>query len=162
MTPRGHPAILTKTWRASLLLIAILLAATPVGAQPGGPLFWLSEGALQPTDLTPLQFLDVLRERRDTPRGVRVWNIPPDWVRRDDVPALLALARSEEVVAVTCSVVAAHAPPPDARSTLDREAMRLIEGYRRGLFPTGCSNLAPPADPDELERWWAAGGARKR
>ncbi len=59
---------------------------------------------------------------------------------------------------MTCPVIAAHMPPPDARSTLGLEAMRLVEGHRRGRFSVGCSNLAAPGDPEELDRWWAAGG----
>ena len=143
------------------LLLAAVLSAGSCLAQSPPPApepVWPPGTLLRPAELAPLAFLDALRARRDAPHGVRVHFPPPGWVRREDVPALLALIRSTEPIAVTCGIVAAHAPPPEARSTLGREAMRLIKGYRRGSFPFGCSNLAPPGDPDEVERWWAAGG----
>ena len=81
--------------------------------------------------------------------------------RDQHVPALLALARSTEPVAVTCGVVAAHAVPLGVRSTLGREAMRLIEAYRRNWSSQDCSDVSVPGDPDELNRWWTGqGGAR--
>lgn len=137
-------------------LLAAALLAGPCLAQPAPSAaepVWPSGPVLRPVELPPLAFLDALRAHHNAPRGVRVDFAPPGWVRRENVPALLALIRSTEPVAVTCTIVAAHAPPLDARSTLGREAMRLIQGYRRGSFYVGCSNLAPPDDPTEIERW---------
>ena len=131
-----------------------LAHSTPSAAEP----VWPSAPVLRPVELPLLAFLDALRAHHNAPHGVKVDFAPSEWLRREDVPALLALIRSTEPVAVTCTIVAAHAPPLDARSTLGREVMRLIQGYRRGSFYVGCSNLTPPGDPAEVERWWAEDG----
>lgn len=149
--------------RASILALLTVLSS-PCLAQSGVPAHvqrWPYKEVLRPADATPLQFLDTLRAQRDTPRGVLVMWPPPGWVRAEHVPALLALARSTEPVAVTCGVVAAHAVPLGVRSTLGREAMRLIEAYRRNWSSQDCSDVSVPGDPDELNRWWTGqGGAR--
>jgi len=149
--------------RASILALLTVLSS-PCLAQSGAPAHvqrWPYKEVLRPADATPLQFLDTLRAQRDTPRGVLVMWPPPGWVRAEHVPALLALARSTEPVAVTCGVVAAHAVPLGVRSTLGREAMRLIEAYRRNWSSQDCSDVSVPGDPDELNRWWTGqGGAR--
>ncbi len=144
------------------LPVLLALGTVPVAAQPAPTADergLLGEVAIRAAELDPLRFLDVLRENRDAPRGVRMWPAAPAWVGREHLPALLALARSTEPVAVTCHVGNAHAVPLGVRSTLGREAPGLIKGHRRGYFHASCSNLGPPGDPDEAERRWAAGGA---
>ena len=84
--------------------------------------------------ITPVQFLESLKATAKA--DVFQYSLEKqvkNWVSKQDVPALLALVDSDEPcssVALTCSNYYYN-----RTSTVGREAVFMLEGYRKGVYP---------------------------
>jgi len=102
---------------------------------------WENKGALE--------FLDFIRLRGTV---YTVVGKHPNWIREDDLPALMELLDSTE----PCSnVMSWESSFLDLKpSTIGNEAAYLIEGFRSGAYPPGLNSTRPRPDKDEIRQWW--------
>ncbi|MEM7202069.1 MAG: hypothetical protein AAF628_17510 [Planctomycetota bacterium] len=133
-------------------------SATPVQAEPR--LDWAEIG--------PLEYLALLQERQTgvgrslelngapvtLPPFVTIWEPPPEgWLAPRHVDALLAVAASTEPCAGTVSSLSSVLPRES--SSVGREALFLVEGYRRGRYPPALSSVdAIVPSLGETRAWW--------
>ncbi len=121
---------------------------TPAEAVGFGDDFaWQQEG--------PEKFLSLLRARAQGPDApykcytVHGWHV--GWLRKSDLPRLLTLVESREPCAhVRMSVSKVM---PVGVSFVGQEALFLIEGYRRGVYPPELHSGAFYDRKDEIVAW---------
>ena len=107
---------------------------------------------------TPLEFLDVLRQRavlqtaHVTPAWYTVHGTHRGWIVEGDIPKLLELVDSTEPCAAVVS--SGSSVLPTKLSTVGREAMFLIDGYRSGAYPPAIASIHWQGDSEEIRRWW--------
>ena len=86
---------------------------------------------------------------------VTVGPAPKGWTTKTDVEWLMALRDSTTPCGSTVSVISSSLPTKP--STLGREALFLIEGYRAGTFPPGLTSGRCKLTSAAAEQWWKDG-----
>jgi hypothetical protein len=126
-------------------------------AEPGG------QAHGQWSEMRPLEFLAFLQERAKV-KGVigsfySVSQQQNDWVREEDVPALIELVKSKKPCAHIKGAFSSYAPVK--RSFVGQEALLMIEGFRQGVYPPislmGTSQGFYGRKADIL-KWWRERG----
>lgn len=106
--------------------------------------------------VSPIEFLQILQER-DRLRPVpmfTVWSEPPSgWIKEAHVEALLRLVKSKKPAAHVLMATSSHLPSKN--STVGVQAMYLIEGFRKGRYPTSLSSEDFKGNPGEYRKWWS-------
>jgi hypothetical protein len=106
--------------------------------------------------VSPIEFLEILQERhRLGPVPMfTVWSEPPSgWIKETHVGALLRLVKSKKPAAHV--VMATSSRLPSKNSTVGVQAMYLIEGFRKGRYPTSLSSEDFKGNPAEYRKWWS-------
>jgi hypothetical protein len=96
---------------------------------------------------TPLDLLEFLR----TTSLFTVAEARRGWVKREHVPALIALLDSDDACGSVALAVSSYL---GGRSTIGNEAAYLILGYRRGVYPPELNSNRDPIDKAEIRAWW--------
>lgn len=86
-------------------------------------------------------------------RIVYLQDAPKGWFSEKDVKELMGLIRSAEPSGSTISLYSSSIPN-DPRSTIGREALFLIEGYRNHRFPPSLSSEELSLTAEEAEDWY--------
>ena len=94
----------------------------------------------------PVEFLALLRKSKGF---VTVEGTYREWPARKDMPALVALIRSEEDCAHVVSASSSHLPTK--RATVGELVVYLIESFRLGRFPSSLSSDRPVGSDHSLE-----------
>jgi hypothetical protein len=105
---------------------------------------------------TPLEFIEVLRLKGSARTDATWYTVDGrhrGWVLESDIPRLVELIDSSTTCAAVVSSVSSVIPTKS--STIGREAMFLIEGYRSGVFPPAITSEHCSCNRDEIRRWWA-------
>jgi hypothetical protein len=98
---------------------------------------------------TPLDFLKYLKKQYKASPIYTVVGFHKNWIREEDVPALIKLFDSKEKCA---SVVLAHSSSKPPKSTVGQEAARMVYSFFSGMYPFG---LYPqPVDKRILIKRW--------
>jgi len=118
------------------------------GAPGAGAPAWIDYATVD-----PLSALD--RLAGDVRSQVNVGDAPAGWITEAHVEHLLERIDDKRPAAVVVSVSSSYVPFGET-STVGREALFFIEGFRTGRYPpTICSVKYFEPDPDEVRRWWA-------
>jgi hypothetical protein len=102
--------------------------------------------------ITPVEYLKALKMER-SPSDELIFHEPiKNWVSQKDLPALLALADSQEPCA---SVAIGSSTVHDTRGlTLGDQALFMIESYQKGEYPPAPNSLPyDEARAKELKDW---------
>ena len=105
------------------------------------------------TKISPVEFL---RNLKDKKKGVvTIYNYPPkDWITEVDVSKLMQWIDSNDSSAIVVSIFSSYFPKEE-KSTVGNEAMFLIEGFKKGKYPSAlCSVHYFKGDPNEYRNWW--------
>jgi hypothetical protein len=105
----------------------------------------------------PLDLIDALRRSRI----VFIGEAPANWISTDDVTKIIKLVRSSEKCGVTVSTLSSSIPL-SPESTVGREALFLIEGYRSGRFPPDLSSTNCKLTAEDAEAWYKQHNLRAR
>ncbi len=86
---------------------------------------------------TPVDFLKILKERKFPEYFFR--DSLASWISKKDIPGLVALVGSKE----TCASVALlrSSNYSTEASTVGREALFMLEGYRQGKYPSRLNSI---------------------
>ena len=102
---------------------------------------------------SPVEFLSLLKA---TDGWISVDGFHHEWIHEEDVADLIPLMSSQESCAAVVSTLSSRIPTTE--STVGREAALLIEGYRRGRYPSFLVSDHAHSTPQELrdlEQWCA-------
>ena len=100
----------------------------------------------------PIQFLNMLKARRNKPGWMTIQAPVYGWVRPEHIPRLIPLLKSTEACR---PVVMADASVLPESSTVGKEAAMMIAGYRDGRYPSvKTANDKRIGTPAELIAWW--------
>lgn len=84
-------------------------------------------------------------------------NFPPGWITKNDVAKLMPMIRSKEKCGFIISGLSSWHPEGES-STIGRESMFIILGYRTGHFPPGLSTKQheyfSKLSVEETEQWY--------
>jgi len=107
------------------------------------------------SQVTPLDFLDILKNRAGFV-VIKASNYPPgSWITKEHVKILMGLIGSHDAAASVVSELSQQ--EPFLTSSVGNEAMFLIEGFRKGVYPPSlCSVSNFKADAQEYGTWWEA------
>jgi len=125
-------------------------AACGDAAKYGDGFAWQTRG--------PLEFLSELRSiaaRRDPAGPPAIYSVYGEhlgWVQESDVRQLMGMIDSTAKCAAVVSTLSSVLPSEE--STVGREAMFLIEGYRAGRYPSAIGSNFCTCDAEEIRRWW--------
>lgn len=105
------------------------------------------------TKADPFIFLNLLTINPEAPISLQ-GRSPKDWIKEEHIPILLGLIDSEEAASVTMSPRGSNFPIEQI-STVGKESMLLIEGFKKGYYPEPAGNSAGfKGDPNEYRKWW--------
>jgi hypothetical protein len=105
---------------------------------------------------TPLDFLNYLK-RHDKPIPVyTVVGFHKDWIRREDIPALIKLFDSKDPCA---SVVSAYSSFMPSRSTVGQEAAIMVHSFFSGTYPSGLNSH--PVNKKKIIKQWEEYSTKK-
>ena len=76
---------------------------------------------------------------------------PPGWIQHDHVQELIKLVRCQ---APCARITPLTANGYDSPTTVSREVLYLIDGYRNANFPSGCGSEDVMLTAEEAESWW--------
>jgi hypothetical protein len=103
----------------------------------------------------PLEFLEFLKELHDESKAALGYVVRCEhrgWVTEADLPGLMALLDSiDECVGVVSPL---SSWLPSEPSTVGREALFLVDGYRKGVYPPGLASQRHGASAEEVRAWW--------
>ncbi len=103
--------------------------------------------------LDPPAYLKVLEEHAGI--LLTVGSAPKGWITEAHVEELLDRIDDDAPAAVTVAIVSSYIPFGET-STVGREALFLIQGFREGFYPSAiCSVGYFDPDPEATRRWWA-------
>ena len=138
----------------SLGLVAVcgLALAQERGNDTSEPTINVLQNPPEFDSLDPIQFLNMLKARRDKPGWMTIHAPVYGWVRSEHIPRLIPLLNSTE----RCRpVVMADASVLPETSTIGKEAAMMIAGYRDGRYPSVMTaNDKRIGTPAELMAWW--------
>lgn len=104
--------------------------------------------------VTPIEFLDILKTRLKPGAFFTVWNAPPaGWIKETDVEQLMKLIKSKEPAGHVITSIWSQLPSKN--STVGRQDMFLIEGFRKGSYPPSMSSEGYKGNPSEYRKWWS-------
>jgi hypothetical protein len=101
---------------------------------------------------SPVEFLTVLKGA--TKGMISVRGFHHGWIREEDVADLIPLMSSEEPCRAVISTFSSHRIPNS--STVGHEASLLIDGYRKGRYPSFLSSdreLRTSQEQWDLQKW---------
>lgn len=82
---------------------------------------------------------------------VNVTYAPPDWLAKGDIEQLIGLIHSSEPCGTTCHVYSSTRP---RGSTVGREALFLIEGYKTNKYPPRLTSKELSLTAEQAEDWY--------
>jgi hypothetical protein len=104
--------------------------------------------------VSPIEFLDILKKRLRYGSFFTVWTAPPaGWMKEADVEQLMKLIKSKDPAGHVITSRESHLP--SKHSTVGRQAMFLIEGFRKGSYPPFMSSEDYKGNPSEFKKWWS-------
>jgi hypothetical protein len=147
-----------------LILNLLVLAQMPsektklpsvISAEVTGRNYVLQDQDIDWSKVSPIEFLELLQEQdRLGPIPIfSVWSEPPSgWIKEAHVEVLLRLVNSKKPAAHVVKAISSHLPTKN--STVGVQAMYLIEGFRKGHYPTLLSSEDFKGNPSEYRKWW--------
>jgi len=103
------------------------------------------EGVMSLKDIDPIELINRLRitedrasnflARGDESYSVTVYEAPSNWITDKHLKELINLVDSDEPARPVCSVYSSYIPIGKL-STVGNEAMFLLEGFRKGYYPS--------------------------
>jgi hypothetical protein len=92
-----------------------------------------------------------------SPRSFTFWQYtvvqaPKNWISVDDIPQLIKLLNSKTPCASVAMTISSYYS--DKASTIGHEAAFLIEGFRKGRYPSELNSIHWKADKKEIKQWW--------
>jgi hypothetical protein len=150
-----------KMIRLTLILVAIgLQFLEPVRSQTKDTINWRRESMYELyLRHSPIEYLEILKtdfKRKDKLNIFGVVPSPDNWVKEENIPALLKLIYSTDSTKIIMSVLSSYLPV-DKFSSIGREAQNLIECFRtKKSYPMVLNSFGPPdkIKGKELEDWW--------
>jgi TonB family protein len=99
---------------------------------------------------TPLDFLKYLESHRKPIPIYTVVGVHKNWIKAEDIPALIKLFDAKQPCAHVVSVLSSYLPPKS--STVGNEAAYLVDGFFKGQYPPGL--YSHKIDKKKLIRQW--------
>jgi hypothetical protein len=133
------------------LLSVCLIGPDAFGTEPNAPLeAERGRGAVFDWESqSPLDLLEFL----ETTTQLTVSEARPGWVKREHVPALIALLDSDKPCGSVALSVSSYI---GGKSTIGNEAAYLILGYQRGVYPPELNSNLNPVDRARIREWWSS------
>jgi hypothetical protein len=103
----------------------------------------------------PLELIEHLKSLHRAGAGVLGYSVECEhfgWVAEADIHDLIELLDSSEACAGVVSSVSSWLPTEP--STVGREALFLIDGYRQGVYPPAIASQRHNGSAEEVKAWW--------
>lgn len=108
-------------------------------------------------NLKPLDLLQFLREQPADFVTLPEGSAPDGWITASHVEELWEFVECDDPAAHAKSYYSSNIPK--GRSTIGREAIFMIEGFRVGVYPPQLHSAWRPSDVEELRKWWKEYGS---